>query len=228
MTENEFFNILMDKLNNFPEAELYDIVIYYQNYFSHNLSLGKSQEEIITELGDPNSIAEKFICEHKKLNYDEKNTDILKESSQKYKTSSCSITVNSNLDNSSKNNPSIENPHKKISTNTILNAGIIILSAVILLPILFALLFIILNNFNICIEVIVEASNSPFLKSLNLCHSVVPGFALDLPRSVLFLFSLGAVLMSVFFTFVILYFVKLVFILLIKLSNKSKENVGDL
>lgn len=64
MTQNEFFNILMDGLKDFPEAKLQEIISYYQNNFSLELSAGKTEEEIISELGNPNLIVNKYRNEY--------------------------------------------------------------------------------------------------------------------------------------------------------------------
>lgn len=63
MNQNEFFNILMDGLKDFPETKLSDIISYYDNKFSHGLTLGKTEEEIITELGNPNLIVNQYRSE---------------------------------------------------------------------------------------------------------------------------------------------------------------------
>ena len=53
MNQNEFFNILMDGLKDFPEIKLQDIISYYENSFTLGLAAGKTEEEIINELGNP-------------------------------------------------------------------------------------------------------------------------------------------------------------------------------
>lgn len=63
MSQNDFFNILMDGLKDFPEAKLRDIISYYDNKFKHGLTLGKPEEEIITELGNPNLIVNQYRSE---------------------------------------------------------------------------------------------------------------------------------------------------------------------
>lgn len=60
MTQNEFFNILMDGLNDIPEKNLQDIISYYDNIFTLGLAAGKTENEIINELGDPNLIVHKY------------------------------------------------------------------------------------------------------------------------------------------------------------------------
>lgn len=63
MNQNEFFNILMDGLKDFPESKLRDIISYYDNKFNHGLALGKAEEEIVTELGNPNLIVNQYRSE---------------------------------------------------------------------------------------------------------------------------------------------------------------------
>jgi uncharacterized membrane protein len=63
MNQNEFFNILMDGLKDFPETKLSGIISYYDNKFSHGLSLGQTEEEIVTELGNPNLIVNQYRSE---------------------------------------------------------------------------------------------------------------------------------------------------------------------
>lgn len=60
MTQNEFFNILMDCLKDFPETKLQDIISYYENKFALGLASGKTEEEITNELDNPNLIAKKY------------------------------------------------------------------------------------------------------------------------------------------------------------------------
>ena len=60
MSQNEFFNILMDGLKDFPEMKLQDIISYYENSFTLGLASGKTEEEIASELGDPALIITKY------------------------------------------------------------------------------------------------------------------------------------------------------------------------
>ncbi|AJH01861.1 hypothetical protein LF65_05340 [Clostridium beijerinckii] len=64
MTQNEFFNILMDGLKDFPEIKLQDIISYYENYFKTRLTVGRTEDDIAKELGDPNLIVNKLRNEH--------------------------------------------------------------------------------------------------------------------------------------------------------------------
>lgn len=60
MTQNEFFNILMDGLKDFPETKLQDIISYYMHKFTLGLAAGKTEKEIINELGNPNLIVNEY------------------------------------------------------------------------------------------------------------------------------------------------------------------------
>lgn len=63
MNQNEFFNILVDGFKELPESKLRDILSYYDNKFTHGLASGKTEEEIITELGNPNLIVNQYKSE---------------------------------------------------------------------------------------------------------------------------------------------------------------------
>lgn len=67
MTQNEFFNILMDGLKDFPETRLHDIISYYEYNLSLRLTAGETEEEIINDLGDPNSIVKKYRNENQDI-----------------------------------------------------------------------------------------------------------------------------------------------------------------
>ncbi|WP_271809606.1 DUF1700 domain-containing protein [Clostridium beijerinckii] len=67
MTKNEFFNILMDGLKDFPEIKLQDIISYYENYFKTRLTVGRTEDDIAKELGNPNLIVNKLRNEHSNI-----------------------------------------------------------------------------------------------------------------------------------------------------------------
>ena len=67
MNQNEFFNILMEGLKDLPEIKLQDIISYYEHNFTLGLASGKTENEIINELGGPNSIINKYINEQREL-----------------------------------------------------------------------------------------------------------------------------------------------------------------
>jgi uncharacterized membrane protein len=73
MTQNEFFDILMDGLKDFPEIKLQDIISYYEHYFTIDLTAGKTEEDIVNELGDPNLIVNKLRNENLDITINSQN-----------------------------------------------------------------------------------------------------------------------------------------------------------
>uniref|UniRef100_UPI002634B601 DUF1700 domain-containing protein n=1 Tax=Clostridium sp. TaxID=1506 RepID=UPI002634B601 len=73
MNQNEFFNILMDGLKDFPEMELHDIISYYENSFTLGLAAGKTEEEIVNQLGNPSLIVTKYRNEDLKTPINSEN-----------------------------------------------------------------------------------------------------------------------------------------------------------
>lgn len=101
MNQNEFFNILMDGLKDFPEIKLQDIISYYENSFTLGLASGKTEEEIINDLGNPNLIVDNY-----------RNEDLKTPINTEYVTTDSDITPISNKNsiiasNSAQNNNSI-------------------------------------------------------------------------------------------------------------------------
>lgn len=60
MTKTEFLNIISNGLYDFPEKVRKDILSDYEEHFSLGIASGKTEEEIINELGNPNMIVNDF------------------------------------------------------------------------------------------------------------------------------------------------------------------------
>jgi uncharacterized membrane protein len=106
MKQNEFFNILMDGLKDFPETKLQDIISYYENKFTIGLISGITEEDIISELGNPNLIVEKHRNENSNTNFtSELNTNI-----------NTNINTNDN-DTNNNNNNNNDNNNEIINSN---------------------------------------------------------------------------------------------------------------
>lgn len=60
MNKMEFFKILEEGLIDFPAHELQEILYDYKEHFSNAQSDGKTEEEIIEELGDPYTIVNQY------------------------------------------------------------------------------------------------------------------------------------------------------------------------
>ncbi len=62
MTKREFLDTLRRSLNGkMTEAEVADNIAYYENYISQSVSGGKSEEQVLSELGDPRLIAKTIL-----------------------------------------------------------------------------------------------------------------------------------------------------------------------
>lgn len=109
MTQNEFFNILMDGLKEIPEIKLQEIISYYDHNFTLGLAARKTEEEIVHELGDPNSIVNKYRNDNLNI-YSNLECSINDYTNQATtETSYNSITVNNNITSDNFNNSANNN-----------------------------------------------------------------------------------------------------------------------
>lgn len=84
MNKDEFLRILEESLSSFSPQEKEDIMYDYEEHFRIGLENDKSEEEIIEELGEPQSIANQYrgnsntetLIENKTNYYEEKNNTI--------------------------------------------------------------------------------------------------------------------------------------------------------
>lgn len=60
MNKTEFINILSSELNRLSIADSADILYDYEEHFNIGLENGKSEDEIVESLGDPQAIAKQF------------------------------------------------------------------------------------------------------------------------------------------------------------------------
>lgn len=62
MTKSEFLEILRQQLDGeMPSGEIYSNIHYYDQYIDKELSSGKTEEDVMNELGDPRLIAKTLI-----------------------------------------------------------------------------------------------------------------------------------------------------------------------
>lgn len=61
MTKDEFLNIISNGLSEFPSSKRSEILYDYEEHFSIGLSQGKTEQEIISELGDPHTIIRSYM-----------------------------------------------------------------------------------------------------------------------------------------------------------------------
>ncbi|MBS4174979.1 DUF1700 domain-containing protein [Bacillus sp. FJAT-49736] len=65
MGKNEFFKQLDAALINIPEQDRKDIMYDFEEHFAVGLESGKSEQEIIDELGDPIDISRDLLADYK-------------------------------------------------------------------------------------------------------------------------------------------------------------------
>ncbi|MGL5085462.1 MAG: DUF1700 domain-containing protein [Clostridium sp.] len=94
MTKELFLEILKDGLSDFPEGELSDILYDYKEHFDVGFASGKSEEEIIEDLGEPNSIVDQYRNGYLKK-YEENSED----ESEDFNKSNSSNTSSNNTNN---------------------------------------------------------------------------------------------------------------------------------
>ncbi|WP_160680549.1 DUF1700 domain-containing protein [Clostridium sp. C8-1-8] len=81
MNKHQFLNILSNGLLDFPEKERKDIIYDYEEHFDVGLAQGKSEEDIIRELGDPHTIVSQYRKENKLIYDNTQVSDIRRNSS---------------------------------------------------------------------------------------------------------------------------------------------------
>lgn len=75
MDKHEFLDVLSRALaRELPQAEVFGNVEYYRNYIEQQISAGRSESEVLGELGDPRLIA-KTILEVDQQKEDERNEE---------------------------------------------------------------------------------------------------------------------------------------------------------
>jgi uncharacterized membrane protein len=95
MNKEEFMRTLDETLNSFTWQEKKEIMYDYEEHFRIGLESGKSEEDLISELGDPRGIADQY-----KLSSNSENQEISKPVYNSYQSSTINYEKNrSNADN---------------------------------------------------------------------------------------------------------------------------------
>lgn len=208
MTKELFLEILKNGLSDFPENELNDILYDYKEHFDVGFASGKSEENIISELGEPYDIVSQYRNGYLK----------------KYETN--------NEENTTKNNKSNIKSNDK-TNNLIITSIIIILSLILFGPLVTGLAFTIiglfLGMFGVSLSLIITSIGILLGKFVTNTIGIFefPIFMLNFPDSVLILIFFGA-LCSFILSILCLYYLMKQFIrwmkILIKfISTKLKE-----
>lgn len=212
VTEIEFFNILMDKLNTLPESQLYKIINYYKNYLSDDSISRKSFEDILKDIEDPNFLKKILINKDKNLNI-KFNSETLTQSDLKHTSNSTNINYKKHI-------TSI-NYNKSLNINILLKIGIIVLSLITLIPILTTTIAVILGIFEL--NIIITTVNLKLALGYSLDSQIldlIPEFIFNFPKPSLFLFSIGTSLLSLLLLLSVWYIVKVVYFMIKNISSK--------
>lgn len=244
MTQNEFFNIIMDELKELPELKLQEIISQYKNKISDGILHGKNEDEIIADFGDPY-----LIC----YNYKNNNSDhkiVNKEgpvSSVNLKKTSANITSYRNKsdinyilpidcikndkrfdETDNKNNISIKLNNSSPHVDKFLKICIIILSLIIFFPFITSTIGIIIGVLGIALSLLVGSVgliiSGTFTNLIGMPH--IPQFIANFPYPVIVLFALGTICLSIFLLFIFYYSCKFLFRLCRRLLNFLKSKGG--
>lgn len=190
MTKELFLEILRDGLSDFPEGELSDILYDYKEHFDVGFASGKSEEEIIKELGEPHDIVHQYRNGYLKKYEVENGEDTINASDS---NTSYYKTTNENNDSNQNNR---ESTRKR--NNFIVTTIIIVLSLILFGPFATALVFTIIGLFmglfGVSLGLIVASSGILIGKFVTSTIGIFsfPEFMLNFPDSVLVLILFGS------------------------------------
>lgn len=270
MNKKDFLSILANGLKDFPEKELADILFDYQEHFTIGKSNGKTEEEIINELGNPYEIVYQYRCAYLEktsydiqdnlnsnkdnsgsycdVNYEEVSTDTNNYGSNNYSESNMNDNHNSNrydefststndkINNTSANNKSWFAKNFAFVSMRPLKIILIILAFIFFSPFILALgaagVGILFGIIGILIGIIGGSFGlsisgiAVMLSKLGLVvigASETPQFIIDFPNSVIVLFIIGSLALTILLCMLTYYFIKWIVISIINLFKKIRK-----
>jgi len=123
MTKQEFLDTLSEGLKNFPSNERNEILYDYEEHFRIGETSGKSDQKIISELGDPYMILSQYKSSYDNNNFESSKSD--------YKNNNGSSDNNYYYDKNSYYTDS----HKRRSSSTAMNIILAILIIIAAIPV---------------------------------------------------------------------------------------------
>lgn len=213
MNKMEFFKVLEEGLIDFPSKELQEILYDYKEHFANAQVDGKTEEDIIEELGDPYTIVNQYRSGYITPLHQESSNN----SKDEFEEDSETTQQSYNNYNNTKNSGS--------TANTILKICIVIGLFFLFFPVGFGGLTAI---FGVCVSLLVV----PFALSISgilmlfgkfgftILGFGVPAFFADFPNSVIALITIGSIAATIFCLILLIYLFKFVIILIKKLINK--------
>lgn len=214
MNKNQFLKIIKDGLNDFPKQELDDIIYDYEEHFYSAMEAGKSEEEIVSELGDPYVIVNGYRAGYMQKVQEEKEEENFREERRE------------NTEYTSYRSE----PRKGTDVNKILKIVIVVLAAILIVPAIFGVG---IGVVGALFGVIVAILAVPFSLTLAGCgvlfsamfnHTLgfisVPAFIADFPISVVVLMTIGSFALSILSLMLAYYLIKWIIVLIRKLIVK--------
>ena len=252
MNKNEFLSILASGLKDFPEKELADILFDYLEHFTIGKSNGKTEEEIIKELGTPYEIVYQYRSAYleKVALDDEPDTSKYTEDDTKfYGDVNYETVCDDNFtkkDNSQHKSESAAQTTKNkktgffqnfaINEKSVLKIILIIIGCIFLSPFilgfggmafgLFAGFVGILIGLVGCGFALTVSGIAVILSKVGLVvigATDTPKFILDFPNSVIILFIIGSIALTVLLGMLVYYFVKWVIISIVNIFKKNNK-----
>ncbi len=229
MTKYEFLRILEEGLEDFPTNERNDILYDYEEHFTYGRADGKTDEEIINELGDPYEIVNQYRSGYIKPIDKDTNS-----SEDNYNSDSSSSNTENNFNTTSydpteKDYTKPESDTKSSNTNIILKiiaiSALIIVGGPTIIGILGALFGItvaaIVVPISLCIALIAVTLSSYgiFIPGVS-----TPNFLTDLPTASKILALIGTIALLIFVIILIVYAIKAIILLIKKFTNWIKKN----
>lgn len=247
MNKETFLNILKDGLSDFPEGSLADILYDYKEHFEVGFSSGKSEEEIISELGDPNDIVfqyrngylKKYDSPDVEDSFDDFNdfseireTEFINEANYEDVKFTHSNQEDNNYSNDSEKNTNDYTYTKESKKTTNKNVNNMLLGIIVLIlagtlfgpfavgmsvSVIGVLISLVAAFFALSIGGIGILVGKVMTNTIGIF--VFPAFILDFPNSVIAFIVLGSILGLLLFSICTYYFIKLCARLCVKFIN---------
>lgn len=208
MTKYEFLNIIANGLNDFPQQELQDILYDYEEHFRNAYADGKTDDEILNELGDPYKIVNQYRSQ-----YIQKYADTPKDNN----SNSNQSTGNNNISNES-------------TSNKVVKVILLVLLAIVLGPTLIGAFFTI---FGLAIGIIGAAFGVTVACLATLAGKIgiaflgvsAPAIA-EFPTLVIILLSIGSIAGTILVIILFIYLIKGIIVLVKKLIDYFRNRGG--
>lgn len=230
MTKYEFLRIIEEGLEDFPTNERNDILYDYEEHFTYGRADGKTDEEIINELGDPYEIVNQYRSGY--IKHIDKDTNSSEDNSNTSDSSSYNAEDNFNTTSYDPTENDYTKPEadtKSSNTNIILKiiaiSALIIVGGPTIIGILGALFGIavtaIVVPISLCIALIAVTLSSYgiFIPGVS-----IPNFLTDLPTASKILAIIGTIALLIFVIILMVYTIKAIILLIKKFTNWIKNN----